>query len=201
MGRSTWWSWRTARPRGCAASLRPGARARPLYPWGAGLGERPRIRTGAFAGALRQRYDGASTMMGVLPIGAGPDGERDLVSVSSGPSRWPRWDAFFAGNLAAWVERARNLERLAGDANLCSASSPQPDAFSRAIYRDVSAGVGMPAPLSSSETRRYGTSPQLGQGANLGLIDAVELAERVGAPAHLPAYQRARRRCRPRPIS
>ncbi|HEV7557905.1 MAG TPA: FAD-dependent monooxygenase, partial [Kofleriaceae bacterium] len=44
----------------------------------------------------------------------------------------------------------------------------------------------------------HATSPQLGQGANLALVDAIELADAIAAeasvPAALVAYSRTRRR-------
>jgi 2-polyprenyl-6-methoxyphenol hydroxylase-like FAD-dependent oxidoreductase len=167
--------------------LRPRARA-PLYPWGA-VWANAHDAERRFAGALNQRYDRASVMMGVLPVGAGPGGERDLVSVF-----WSlplaQMDAFFAGDLGAWRERAAGIWPETAPL-LAQFDSPQ--ALSRAIYRDVSVGRWDAGAFVLVGDAAHGTSPQLGQGANLGLIDAVELAERVEAPARLPAYQRARR--------
>jgi 2-polyprenyl-6-methoxyphenol hydroxylase-like FAD-dependent oxidoreductase len=167
--------------------LRPRTRA-PLYPWGA-VWANARDADGRFAGALNQRYDRASTMIGVLPIGAGPDGERDLVSVFWSLPR-VEMDGFFAGDLAPWRTRVANLWP-ACEPLLAQFADPQ--AFSRAVYRDVSVGRWDAGAFVLLGDAAHGTSPQLGQGANLGLIDAVELAERVAAPSGLAAYQRARR--------
>lgn len=65
--------------------------------------------------------------------------------------------------------------------------------FSRAVYRDVNVGRWSQGAFVLIGDAAHGTSLQLGQGANLGSVDAVELAERVEAPARLASYQRARR--------
>lgn len=168
--------------------LRPRARA-PVYPWGA-VWANARDRGGVFADALRQRYHRSSVMMGVLPIGHAPDGAGDLVSVF-----WSlpvsEMDAFFSGDFEAWKARAMGIWPEAAP---LLAQFGAPPAFSRAIYRDVAAGRWSAGAFVLIGDAAHGTSPQLGQGANLGLIDAVELAAQVERPADLPRYQRARRR-------
>ena len=169
------------------AKVRPRARA-PLYPWGA-VWANASDPDGGFAGALSQRYDRCSTMFGVLPIGAGPTGPKDLVSVF-----WSlplsEMDGFFASDLDLW--RARAMRVWPETAPLL-AQFTSPADFSRAVYRDVSVGRWNNGAFVVLGDAAHGTSPQLGQGANLGLIDAVELALRVDAPARLAGYQRARR--------
>lgn len=168
--------------------VRPKARA-PVYPWGA-VWANARDTEGAFAGSLSQRYHRAEMMIGVLPIGQAPGGPADLVSFF-----WSLpvagLDGFYAGDFAAW--RARVLA-VWPQVEPIVAQFDGPEAFSRAIYRDVSVGRWCAGGFVLIGDAAHGTSPQLGQGANLGLIDAVELAARVEGPSDLPAYQRARRR-------
>lgn len=171
--------------------LRPNAKA-PVYPWGA-IWANARDETGAFAGSLSQRYDRASTMMGVLPIGRGPDGgDAQLVSFFwSVPVT--QMDGFLGGDLGAWRQRATAMWPQAAP---IIGQFQAPEQFSRASYRDVRVGRWSDGPFVLIGDAAHGTSPQLGQGANMGLIDAVELAERLGGSVFrsVRGFQASRRR-------
>lgn len=173
------------------AQLRPGTKA-PVYPWGA-VWANARDEAGAFAGSLSQRYDRASTMMGVLPIGRGPDGgPAELVSFF-----WSlpvtQMDGFLGGDLSEWRRRAVAMWPQAAP---IIEQFQDSSAFSRASYRDVQVGRWSQGPFVLIGDAAHGTSPQLGQGANMGIIDAVELAERLDqdAPRSVRGFQAARRR-------
>ncbi len=182
---------------GSASSLRnsvkPGSRARP-YPWGAVWANAP-DPDGVWAGALSQVYDRAEVMVGVLPVGRGPDTGERLVSLF-----WSlpvaEMDAFYAGDFDAWKARVRGiwpaitplLESLA-----------DPAVMARAVYRDVWVGRWSRDATLLIGDAAHGTSPQLGQGANLALVDAVELGERfsgttTSVAVTAAAYEADRRR-------
>ncbi len=175
-------------------AVRPRARA-PVYPWGAVWTNATDV-DGRFAGALRQVYHRAEVMSGVLPVGRGPNGETNQVSFFwSLPVQ--DTDAFLAGDFEAW--RRDRLGALWPEAAALLAGREDWEDFSRAVYRDVSAGRWSDGVQALIGDAAHGTSPQLGQGANLALVDAVELAARLDRD-HRPtavavrAWQADRRR-------
>lgn len=145
------------------------------------------------ANALLQRYDRASVMIGVLPIGR-PDG-------ASGPMAAFFWsikpddaDAVRAAGLDAWKER------VAGLWPECAAYLDQIQDFSQltlARYGHHTSRMPAGERLAVIGDAAHSTSPQLGQGANMALLDAAALAhalDREGDIAGaLAAYCRMRR--------
>jgi 2-polyprenyl-6-methoxyphenol hydroxylase-like FAD-dependent oxidoreductase len=152
----------------------PQARA-PVYPWGC-IWATVQDATGLGAARmLQQRFAGTTRMMGILPVAANcvtmfwslpaedlvPDRPLDLEKV--------REQA-----LALWPEASPVIERAvdAGD-------------FSRATYRRVALPHWNDGPVLFVGDAAHGTSPQLGQGANLGLCDAHALGRALGEASDL----------------
>jgi 2-polyprenyl-6-methoxyphenol hydroxylase-like FAD-dependent oxidoreductase len=125
-------------------------------------------------------------MIGVLPVGP-----KEVSVFWSVPVA--EQDAFFSGDFAAW--KARVESHWPQTAPLL-AELPSADVFARAVYRDVTVGRWHRGACILIGDAAHGTSPQLGQGANLAIIDGVELAMRIGdgGPRRIAAYQAARRR-------
>ena len=143
--------------------------------------------------ALQQVYRRADTMIGVLPVGRRPGDEVPLATFfwSLKHADHPRWraeglDAWKAQVLSFWPETATVLDTLNDPDQLILAryghhTLPRPAEVKLAVIGDAA----------------HSTSPQLGQGVNMGLLDAFALAEALTIHADLDqalgAYTAARR--------
>ena len=151
-------------------------------------------------GALEQVYRGASKMIGVLPIGVLPAGARP-VEFGGGPERlatffWslkgddhPAWraaglDPWKAEVLSLWPEVAPILETIT-----------DPDSLTLARYGHHTLIRPVADRLAVLGDAAHSTSPQLGQGVNMGLLDALALSDALETHASeaLDAYAAARR--------
>jgi 2-polyprenyl-6-methoxyphenol hydroxylase-like FAD-dependent oxidoreductase len=177
-------------------------RARP-YPWGAlWFVAVDRGQTLTADRQVVQVTDGPHRMFGLLPTGRAPRGD-DLVVSVFWSIRADRVAAFRARGLSAWRAEALALH---------PASAPileqidDIDALTFTQYRDVRMRRWHGDGIVFLGDAAHATSPQLGQGANLALWDAMCLADalsslaaarserRAGLAAALAGYTAMRRR-------
>ncbi|AIT08194.1 glutamate synthase [Sphingomonas taxi] len=122
--------------------------------------------------ALEQRYRRASTMAGVLPIGRPPGAEQEQAAFfwSIRADRVAEWRA---AGLEAWKEGVRELWP-ATTPLLDQIDDPAQLTFARYAHRTL------PRPAETALIHIgdawHSASPQLGQGANMALLDAHALA-------------------------
>lgn len=145
-------------------------------------------------GALEQVYRGASKMIGVLPCGVRPDAPDQRLATffwSLKGDDHPQWRAsglapWKAEILSLWPEVAPVLEAIV-----------DPDAMTLARYGHHTLIRPVANRLAVLGDAAHSTSPQLGQGVNMGLLDALALADALETHAELPdalhAYAAARR--------
>ncbi|TKT80086.1 NAD(P)/FAD-dependent oxidoreductase [Aquamicrobium sp. LC103] len=150
-------------------------------------------RAGFDPNALTQRYRRASVMIGVLPIGRVSPGEREQAAFfwSLKPDDADRvvaggLDAWKGRVAALWPETEGYLDQIRSFEDLTLAH-----------YGHHTLRVPAGRRLAVIGDAAHSTSPQLGQGANMALLDAMALShaiDRSGAiPDTLDAYARARR--------
>ncbi len=150
----------------------PRARA-PLYPWGCIWATVPDTLASGAARLLRQRFADTTTMMGILPVAPGAVTMFwSLRTPDLSPDRPLDLEAVRQEALTLWPEAASIVERAidAGE-------------FQRATYRHVTLPRWNEGPVLFLGDAAHGTSPQLGQGANLGLLDAHALARSLAEAA------------------
>ena len=143
---------------------------------------------------LEQRYDGASLMVGVLPVGrrieSGPEEATFFWSLK--PVEYERWraeglDAWKQRVHAVWPQAGRLLEHLT-----------DPDQLALANYGHHTLRRPVAERIAIIGDAAHATSPQLGQGANMALLDALALARSLEAAPNIAAaldgYAALRRR-------
>jgi 2-polyprenyl-6-methoxyphenol hydroxylase-like FAD-dependent oxidoreductase len=157
------------------------------FPWGAlwCLLPEPAGVAGEPARAqLRQRYRAARQMLGLMPVGRAFTG-----SATPQPSQ-PAMTTFFWSlherDLQAWQERPnlttikKDVLDLWPDVAPWLATLTDPDTLKVARYADVNMQPWHHGPVVAIGDCGHGMSPQLGQGANMALIDAWALAACIG---------------------
>lgn len=146
------------------------------------------------AAALEQRYRRASSMVGVLPIGRAPGRDRPQTAYfwSLKLADLPSWRE---RGLAAWKAEAAALWP-ATQPLLDQIESSDQLTFARYAHRTLASPTQQG--LVHIGDAWHSASPQLGQGANMAMLDAYALmravSEEASVPAALDAYTRLRRR-------
>lgn len=146
-----------------------------------------------FTDELHQVVDGARRMYGILPTGRGPTDERPVVSLywSLEVAAYERWRA---AGLDAWKAEVRAFDPRVAPV---LAQIVDVDQVVLARYHDVRMRRWHGDRIVFLGDAAHATSPQLGNGANLALVDAAVLADALAThptlAAALPAYSRARR--------
>lgn len=171
----------------------PGLLREREYAWGAlwAILEDPERR---FDGVLHQVVDSTTEMLGLLPSGLGPTGQIPLVSMFWSIHK-DRLEAWREAGLEAW--RARALA-LVPQAEPLLAQIRRAEDLLFARYHDV---VMKPWHTDDGVVflgdAAHSMSPQLGQGANIALVDAAALADALEAhddvKSALAAYSRVRK--------
>jgi 2-polyprenyl-6-methoxyphenol hydroxylase-like FAD-dependent oxidoreductase len=133
--------------------------------------------------ALEQRYEAARKMVGVLPIGRLPGSERrqaaffwSLRHVDHAAWRAGDLDAWKRDVGALWPVTAPLLDQLSRHVDLVFAAYAQRCRAGPVSRRLVHVGDSW-----------HCASPQLGQGANMALLDALALARALAAQSNLDA--------------
>lgn len=162
------------------------------YPWGAlwfvgDAGDHPH------PDRLHQVVDSTTFLVGLLPTGLGPgDGQRPLLSLFYS-LRCDRLEAFRARPLAGWKAE---IEAAVPEAAPLLAQIERHDQVLFSSYFDVEMPHWHEGPVVYVGDAAHAMSPQLGQGANLALYDAMVLADCLSsmpAAVALPEYSRRRR--------
>lgn len=157
---------------GARSKLRGDARPPRELAYGALWASLDHVSNGIDDHALVQRYDKASVMIGVLPMGrSAPDGRKQAAFFWSIKPK--DYAAVRSAGLAAWKDRVQGLWPQA-----------QPyldqihsfDQFTLARYGHHTMRIPFGGRIAYAGDSAHSASPQLGQGANMALLDAKALA-------------------------
>ncbi len=151
------------------------------YPYGAVWGVAEEPEDWPWTNNLRQTYDGCHVMIGILPIGRRPGSDRQLSAVfwSLRTSDYANWrntgiEPWRNRVVALWPEVAPFVDQFTST-----------DDLTHATYSDIWLTRPDAERLVFIGDAARAASPQLGQGANLALIDALILARTLSHEADL----------------
>ncbi|MCL6711431.1 FAD-dependent monooxygenase [Pseudomonas sp. R2.Fl] len=161
------------------------------YPWGAlwclvPQGEWP------WPDELRQRYVAARKMIGMLPVGTRPDDDTPRLSFfwSLPTATFEQWHG---QGIEGW---RREVAAIWPGIEPQLAGLVEPAQLARASYRDAALDRWSRGRLVMAGDAAHSMSPQLGQGVNMALMDALALRDALraetGIEAALARYQRER---------
>lgn len=180
---------------GSASTLRAQVQGTTLdreYPWGALWCLLPQ-GDWAHPDELRQRYVAARRMIGLLPVGTLPGDAQPRLSFfwSLPRDQFAQWQH---EGLPRWLDE---VARLWPDAHARLAGVHDPVQLARATYRDAVMSRWSRERLVLAGDAAHAMSPQLGQGVNMALMDALALRDALRAHPDLgtalQAYQAQRR--------
>jgi 2-polyprenyl-6-methoxyphenol hydroxylase-like FAD-dependent oxidoreductase len=145
-----------------------------LYPWGA-LWCSVEDRIGFSRGVLEQRYRTSSEMLGILPVGrlCGESSDINRVTLYWSVPR-DQFASFEQQPIERWRDRVCALLPEAQD---FVAQITEPTQLARGTYRDVVLRASRVGRVQFIGDSVHAMSPQLGQGANMALLDAWTLAK------------------------
>jgi 2-polyprenyl-6-methoxyphenol hydroxylase-like FAD-dependent oxidoreductase len=181
---------------GAASRLRAHVCARGIdrpYPWGALWCLLP-AGDWLWRDELRQRYVAARKMIGLLPVGTRPGDDVARLSFF-----WSLpvadFDAWHRRGAQAWLQE---VAQLWPEAHALLSHEDVAARLLRASYRDAVPTRWHRDRLVLLGDAAHAMSPQLGQGVNMALLDALALRDalraQTGITAALAQYEQARRR-------
>lgn len=151
--------------------------------------------TGALPGnVLQQRFDGAKVSIGLIPIGRTPDAGNKQHVGFHWSIRNSDYDAWRQRPFEKWRE---DVIQLWGEASSLIGQFNRHDDLTHAIYTDTALKRFFSGRIVFIGDAAHSISPRLGQGANLGLVDALVLGRQLlkhpNIDAALRHYDRERK--------
>lgn len=131
---------------------------------------------------LAQRFDGTRRMMGMMPVGLDGNGQGPWLTMFWS-EKLDRIEALKSRGWGAWRDDVRAHWPEAHAATECLGGF---DALSVAAYADVRVQPWSRGHIGLAGDAAHGTSPQLGQGTTLALMDAEAIRDALEAEPDVP---------------
>ncbi|SHM14768.1 FAD-dependent oxidoreductase [Phytopseudomonas punonensis] len=151
------------------------------YPWGALWSIVP-TPEGSDSTDLRQWYRGCSQMFGIMPTGVTHNERQTKLSSLFWSLPVASHGAWQQAGLDAWKDSVREL--AGGPAEAFLQAIDTPERLMLASYADVRMQQWHDGRVLAIGDCAHAMSPQLGQGANMALVDAVALSDALGVTGY-----------------